>query len=110
MNRQAIRLASWIMTGILVMGLFFQTGRMVFAQQAAAVAAASRSESKIEPVNINKANLEELQVVRGIGPALAERIIQYRTANGNFETLEQLSEVRGIGEAKFEKMKSQITI
>ena len=110
MNRQAIRLASWIMIGILVMGLFFQTGRMVFAQQAAAVAAASRSESKIEPVNINKANLEELQVVRGIGPALAERIIQYRTANGNFETLEQLSEVRGIGEAKFEKMKSQITI
>ena len=61
-------------------------------------------------VNFNKAGLEELQTVRGIGPALAERIIQYRDEHGRFEKLEDVANIRGIGKAKLEKMKTQITI
>jgi len=71
---------------------------------------AVESSAVDKPVSINKADLEELQTVRGIGPALAERIMNYRQANGGFKTLDELKEVRGIGDAKFEKLKSQITM
>lgn len=77
--------------------------------------AAPKTETKVEAavskmVNINKATLEELQTVRGIGPALAERVILYRDEHGHFERPEDLVNVRGIGEAKFQKIRSQISI
>ena len=77
--------------------------------------AAPKSEVLVEsqavrPVNVNKANAEELQAIRGIGPALAERVIQYREEHGPFKRVEELTEIRGIGEAKLEKIKSQVTI
>ena len=65
---------------------------------------------QVKPVNVNKASLEELQTVRGIGPALAERIVSYREANSGFKSLEELKEVRGIGDMKFERIKSQLTM
>ena len=61
-------------------------------------------------ISINRANAEELDAIRGIGPMLAERIVKYREANGRFEHLEDLVRVPGIGQAKFEKIKSQITL
>ena len=61
-------------------------------------------------VSINKANATELESIRGIGPMLAQRIIQYRETNGRFEHLEDLIHVAGIGQAKFERIKSQITL
>lgn len=61
-------------------------------------------------VNINKADAGELETIRGIGPLLAQRIMEYRQANGRFEKLEDLVRVPGIGQAKFEKIKSQITL
>ena len=61
-------------------------------------------------VSLNKAGLDELQTVRGIGPALAERIMKYRDEHGKFEHVEDLVNVRGIGEAKFQKIKNQISI
>jgi len=61
-------------------------------------------------ISINRANAEELDAIRGIGPMLAERIVKYREANGRFERLEDLVRVPGIGQAKFEKIKSQITL
>ncbi len=61
-------------------------------------------------VNINTAGLEELQKLNGIGPKMAERIIEYRQTNGNFKTVEEIQKVRGIGPKKFEKMKNHIRI
>lgn len=77
--------------------------------------AAPKSEVLVEsqavrPVDVNKAGVEDLQTVRGIGPALAERIIEYREEHGPFKRVEDLTEIRGIGEAKLEKIKSQVTI
>ena len=79
--------------------------------QAAPKAQAKQEAAAVKaPFNINTAGAEELQSVRGIGPALADRILQYRKEHGRFERLEDLVSVRGIGEAKFEKIRSQISI
>jgi comEA protein len=62
------------------------------------------------PVNINKADLQELTRLSGIGPVLAQRIIDYRGARGGFKSIDELKEVKGIGDSKFELLKDEITI
>ena len=54
---------------------------------------------------INRASVEDLGRLPGIGPKLAERIIAYREARGGFASLEQLMEVKGIKEKTFSKIK-----
>jgi len=61
-------------------------------------------------ININTAGIGELDKLPGIGPALAERIIQYRNEHGLFQRPEDLKNVSGIGEKTYEKMASMITI
>lgn len=61
-------------------------------------------------ININKASVNELITLKGIGEKLAERIIDYREANGEFEMIEDLLKVPGIGEKKFEAVKEYITV
>ena len=65
---------------------------------------------EISIVNINTATEDELVSLKGIGPALAARIVEYRRENGNFARTEDLEKVKGIGPAKFEKITDQITI
>jgi competence ComEA-like helix-hairpin-helix protein len=50
-----------------------------------------------EPININSATVDELLILPGIGPALAQRIIDYRTEHGPFASIEDLEHVSGIG-------------
>lgn len=61
-------------------------------------------------VNINTATLEELDNLPGIGPAIAEKIIEYREENGNFKTIEDIQNVKGIGESKYNDIKEKIIV
>lgn len=60
-------------------------------------------------VNVNTADVEKLSTLKGIGPALAQRIIDYREQNGAFKTIDEIKNVRGIGEKKFADFKDKIT-
>lgn len=61
-------------------------------------------------VNINTADSVQLQTLNGVGPATAQKIIDYRTANGRFRAPEDLMNISGIGDKTFEKLKDHITI
>ena len=64
---------------------------------------------EIKLISLNSATLEELQTLPGIGPSIAQRIIDYRQGN-TFQTLEQIKDVKGIGEALFNKIKDKICL
>lgn len=62
------------------------------------------------PIDLNRATAEELQQVRGIGPALAGRIIAHRAEIGGFGQVEDLIKVRGIGPATLESMRGRFFV
>lgn len=68
----------------------------------------SRLPSTVGKVNINTADLVTLESLPGIGPSLAQRIIDYRQSHGPFERIEGIMEVSGIGQATFEGIQDLI--
>ncbi len=63
-----------------------------------------------EPLDLNRATLDELIALPGIGPVLARRIIEYREAHGGFQSVEELLEVRGIGPKKLAQIKERLLV
>ena len=66
--------------------------------------------SNLKPVNINTATLEQLQTLPGIGPVLAQRIIDHREANGPFPSAAHLIQVDGIGEKTLDTIMDYISV
>ena len=70
----------------------------------------SSTKSTTSKININKAGQTELEMLPGIGPTIALKIVNYRNENGKFASIDGLKEVSGIGESKFEKIKDLVSI
>lgn len=69
-----------------------------------------QSEASTGKVNINKAGIEELMTLKGIGKSKAEKIIEYRNENGGFKSAEDIMKINGIKKSAFDKIKDSICI
>lgn len=61
-------------------------------------------------ISLNNSTSQQLEGLPGVGPATAQKIIEYRTQHGGFRTIEELQEVKGIGPKKFAKMRPYLAL
>lgn len=80
------------------------------AEKSSAEVPCSETNKISDKVNINTASLEELQSLKGVGPATAKNIILYREEYGAFSDIEEIMNVKRIGEKTFAKIKDFITV
>jgi competence protein ComEA len=72
--------------------------------------AGASSSAADGPVNLNTATLDQLEALPGIGPTLAQAIIDERERSGGFRAVEDLRRVRGIGDARFAQVQALVTV
>lgn len=79
------------------------------AATAAAGSGGSTAAAPTAPISLGNATAEQLDTLDGVGPATAEKIIQWRTEHGGFTSVDDLGEVPGIGPKKLAALRSQVT-
>ncbi|NIR62924.1 MAG: helix-hairpin-helix domain-containing protein [candidate division Zixibacteria bacterium] len=85
-------------------------GEADFPQQTSMQPVTASAASRSLKININSAPADSFELLSGIGPVYAERIVKYRQNIGYFQSLEQLMDVRGIGQRTFDKIKNYLTL
>jgi len=80
----------------------------MISDQPAIAAASKRTHTGL--LNLNRATEREFDALPGIGPELAERIMEYRRSVGAFHSLEELRAVKGIGKKKFDRIRPLVTV
>jgi competence protein ComEA len=78
------------------------------ADQRPTVETPKRSHQSL--LDLNRATDEDFDALPGVGPKLAERIMEYRQSVGAFHSLDELRSVKGIGKKKFERIRSLVTV
>jgi competence protein ComEA len=74
-----------------------------------AAVAPSAGPAEGQPLNLNTATLEQLDTLSGIGPATAQKILDFREENGGFGSVEELGEIPGIGEKRLASLREKVT-
>jgi competence protein ComEA len=74
----------------------------------AAAAATGPGTGSSAPVSLNSATVEQLDALPGVGPVLAQHIIEYRNQHGGFTSVNQLQQISGVGRRKFNELKSLV--
>ncbi|MEZ7657165.1 helix-hairpin-helix domain-containing protein [Streptococcus sp. 20925_1_44] len=103
-DSKSINLAQRISDEALV---YVPTKEEATSQEAHSNASNTKENKK---VNLNKASLEELKQVKGLGAKRAQDIIDHRESNGNFKSVDELKKVSGIGAKTIEKLKEYVTV
>ncbi|MFJ9179808.1 helix-hairpin-helix domain-containing protein [Streptomyces sp. NPDC102360] len=114
----ALRAAGGLRPGTDTAGLnrarFLVDGEQVQVGEPAAAAAAAPSggsagaSAPAGPIGLNTATLEQLDTLPGVGPVLAQHIVDYRTEHGGFRSVDELREVNGIGDRRFEDLQNAV--
>lgn len=76
----------------------------------AKAARGAKAPAPTTPINLNTATQAQLESLPGLGPKVAERILEYRKQNGAFKKVEDLMNVKGVGEKSFLKLKPLLTV
>lgn len=93
-----------------------EDGRQVLVPQraagggAGAGAAAGATATTAGPINLNMATLEQLDTLDGVGPAIAQRILDYRRQHGGFRRVDELAEVPGIGDKRLATLTPLVSV
>ncbi len=83
---------------------------LTLASVGLSVAAEQVAQVQTKAIAVNVADAKELQGLPGIGPAIAQRIVEYRTAHGPFAKVDDLQKVKGVGKSTLEKIRSRVTL
>ncbi len=112
-----MRARVYVLLMVLVAFIAFVPGGVILAQQNSGnQVSEGKVKSQLQQVqqstklNINRASKSDLEKLPGIGPTIAERIVNYREEHGAFKSIEDLKNVKGIGDKKFEALKDLITV
>ena len=72
--------------------------------------AAATAAAPDQPVNLNTATLEQLDTLDGVGPATAQKILDYRAEHGGFGSVDELDQIPGIGEKRLAALRDHVRV
>ena len=107
MKKILVTIINGVLFGLLSLSIFSVANAKSTKQTALKTAVTQGVHVK---VNINKADIKQLQTLNGIGLKKAQAIIAYREANGKFKSISDLTKIKGIGEKKLDKISGKITV